>query len=312
MLYYQPLLGLSAADSKVSNMTKQFPDWIRRKWSAGPEFHATDAVLREFGLHTVCVSARCPNRGECWQQRIATLMVLGDVCTRNCAFCAVKTGVPAAVDADEPARVGQAVAKLGLHHAVITSAARDDLPDGGSGHFAWVVEAVHAASPATTVEVLTPDFEGVRVHVERVLQSRPEVFGHNIETVEALYPVIRDQRYAYRRSLEVLRIAAQDAALVVKSGFMVGHGETREDIEQTLGDLREAGCRAVSIGQYLRPSSAQRPVCEYVTPEAFASFEAYAREVGFEYAVAGPFVRSSYRAEMMYGKLNTRCDGEGH
>jgi len=290
-------------------MAGPFPEWIRRTWGSGSDFGVTKGILDDLQLHTVCQSARCPNMNECWRRHTATVMVLGNVCTRKCAFCSVrsarageKTDPP---DPDEPRRVGEAASRLGWRHAVITSVTRDDLPDGGAGHFARTVEAVQAVSPDCTVEVLTPDFGGDLAGVETVLKAEPDVFGHNIETVERLYPVLRDTAAGYGRSLSVLRAAAGGRA-VVKSALMLGHGETNEEVRATLADLLQAGCSAVCIGQYLRPGKTERAVAEYVKPEQFEAYERAAREMGFQYAAAGPFVRSSYRAEELVRKIKGR------
>ena len=278
-------------------MTIRFPEWICRVWGSGQEFDATRAILQDLDINTVCESARCPNIGECWRRRTAAVMVLGKVCTRNCCFCSVRGGAPDPVDPEEPARVAEAVRRLELAHAVVTSVTRDDLPDGGALHFARTVKAIRASNAGTTVEVLTPDFNGRREAVDVVLSSRPDVFGHNIETVRRLYPVLRDPRSDYARSLAVLRAVAERARdTIVKSALMVGHGETKEEVRQTLEDLLEAGCVAVCIGQYLRPTRQQREVAAFVRPEAFQAYEELAYDMGFAFAVAAPFVRSSYRS----------------
>lgn len=279
-------------------MTARFPEWLRRTWASGQEFDETKRLLEGLGLNTVCQNAHCPNQGECWKHRTATLMILGNRCTRGCAFCSVQSACPPEdVDALEPQRVAEAVATLGLEHVVITSVTRDDLPDGGATHFARTLDAIRAAVPETKLEVLVPDFQGCQDAVVTVLVARPDVFGHNIETVRRLYPRVRHPRAQYDVSLNVLRAAARYApAVVVKSGLMVGHGETIEEIRETLVDLLDAGCRAVTMGQYLQPTPAQRPVTEFITPEQFREYERMAYEVGFLHAVAGPFVRSSYHA----------------
>ena len=279
-------------------MAQRFPEWIRRPWASGQDFGFTKDLVEGLELHTVCQSARCPNMAECWQRRTATLMILGNTCTRSCRYCSVPAGKPEGVDSREPERVAEAIATMKLKHAVITSVTRDDLPDGGSGHIAETVHAVRRLSPRTSVEVLVPDFMGNRTAVSTVLEARPEVFGHNIETVERLYPAIRGKRCTYATALGVLRQAADyEPRIIVKSALMAGHGETASDVERTLRDLLDAGCEAVCIGQYLRPSAKQREVAEYVTPEQFREYEALAYDLGFAFAVAGPFVRSSYRSE---------------
>ncbi len=279
-------------------MATRFPEWIRRPWASGQDFSFTRDLVKGLDLHTVCQSARCPNVSECWQKRTATLMILGNTCTRSCRYCSVPAGKPEPRDPQEPQHVAQAIARMGLKHAVITSVTRDDLPDGGSGHIAETIRAVRQVSPLTTVEILVPDFRGDQDAVNRVLDARPDVFAHNIETVERLYPTIRGKRCTYGTALGVLRQAADYAPrTIVKSALMVGHGETPDEVERTFHDLLDAGCEAVCLGQYLRPSRKQREVVEYIRPEQFRIYEALAYDLGFAFAVAGPFVRSSYRSE---------------
>lgn len=286
-------------------MGSPFPDWIKRQWASGENSEFTKSIVSRLGLHTVCQSARCPNQGECWKRHTATFMILGNVCTRNCAFCSVKSGRPEALDPDEPARVAEAVRELGIKHAVITSVTRDDLPDGGAAHFARTVEAVRAANPGTTVEVLVPDFLGDEAPVRTVLASVPEVFGHNIETVERLYDALRRRKITYRDALRVLETAAaHHSGSIVKSALMVGHGEEPAEVRATLRDLLAAGCEAVAIGQYLRPTPKQRRVTAFVPPEQFKEYEVLAYQLGFKFAIAGPFVRSSYRSEELLQHLN--------
>ena len=286
-------------------MGSPFPDWIKRQWASGENSEFTKSIVSRLGLHTVCQSARCPNQGECWKRRTATFMILGNVCTRNCAFCSVKSGRPEALDPDEPARVAEAVRELGIKHAVITSVTRDDLPDGGAAHFARTVEAVRAANPGTTVEVLVPDFLGDEAPVRTVLASVPEVFGHNIETGERLYDALRRRKITFRDALRVLETAAaHHSGSIVKSALMVGHGEEPAEVRATLRDLLAAGCEAVAIGQYLRPTPKQRRVTAFVPPEQFKEYEVLAYQLGFKFAIAGPFVRSSYRSEELLQHLN--------
>ncbi|MBI5094801.1 MAG: lipoyl synthase [Candidatus Hydrogenedentes bacterium] len=281
-------------------MSTRFPEWIRRKWASGQNFTMTKEVIEKLQLHTVCQSAQCPNLGECWSRRTATFMVLGNTCTRSCRYCSVDGGKPEALDAEEPRHVAEAVAAMELRHAVITSVTRDDLTDGGADHIGQVIEAVHALNPETTVEILVPDFKGDRDAIARVLAAKPEVFSHNIETVERIYPIIRSKRFGYRQALDVLRIATELAPqAIVKSALMAGHGETADEVRATLLDLLEAGCSAVNIGQYLQPTKKQREVHEYVHPSQFQAYQELAYTLGFEFAVAGPFVRSSYRSEEM-------------
>ena len=279
-------------------MASPFPSWIKRQWASGPDAALTKSLISELGLHTVCQSAHCPNQGECWKRRVATFMILGNVCTRNCAFCSVKSGGGLAPDPAEPAHIAEAVKRLGIKHAVVTSVTRDDLPDGGAGHFAETIQAIRVVNPATTIEVLTPDFRGDAAAIKTVLDARPEVFGHNIETVERLYGMLRHRKLTYRQALEVLSTAASmGTEVVVKSALMAGHGETPDEVHRTLADLRDVGCEAVAIGQYLRPTPKQRRVVEFVSPEQFEEYEALAYRLGFRFAVAGPFVRSSYRSD---------------
>ncbi|MCC6699857.1 MAG: lipoyl synthase [Candidatus Hydrogenedentes bacterium] len=279
-------------------MASRFPEWIRRPWASGQDFGFTKDVVEGLELHTVCQSARCPNMSECWQRRTATLMILGNTCTRSCRYCSVPAGKPEPPDPSEPEHVADAIARMNLKHAVITSVTRDDLSDGGAGHIAATVLAVRQKCPATTLELLVPDFQGDLTAVDTVMAVQPEVFSHNIETVERLYPSVRGRRCTYETALGVLRHAANSRGqTIIKSAFMVGHGETPEEVGQTLQHLLDAGCEAVCIGQYLRPTPKQREVAEYVTPEQFKDYESLAYELGFAFAVAGPFVRSSYRSD---------------
>lgn len=279
---------------------RKFPEWIRRPWPSGDTFREVKDLLEGLDLNSVCQSAHCPNHSECWGRGTATFMVLGNTCTRHCTYCAVNSGRPDAADENEPAKVAEAVARLGLKHTVLTSVTRDDLEDGGAAHIAATVDAIRERCPACTIEVLVQDFDGEAAAIHRVLDAEPEIFSHNIETVERLHPKMRDRRFSYRSGLEVLRIAAAyGRAQYIKSAFMLGCGETREEIIQTLRDLHAVGCEAVSIGQYLQPTAKHHAVAEFVTPEQFAEYETLAYEIGFTFAVAGPFVRSSYRSEAL-------------
>jgi lipoic acid synthetase len=279
------------------NMTK-FPQWIRRPWPSGHTFQEVKALLGDLKLHTVCQSAHCPNQAECWGRRTATFMVLGNTCTRHCTYCAVNSGRPDLPDAEEPAKIAEAVRRLGLRHAVLTSVTRDDLPDGGAEHIAACIRAIRVGVPGCTIEVLVQDFNGDVDALNCILDTRPEIFSHNIETVRRLHPKLRDRRFAYDTALAVIAHAAQQGgAGFVKSAFMLGCGESLEEARETLRDLRMAGCEAVSIGQYLQPTPRHHAVAEYVRPEVFASLEQTACTLGFQFAVAGPFVRSSYRSE---------------
>lgn len=259
-------------------------------------------LLRELRLHTVCQSAQCPNACECFARGTATFLILGSVCSRSCGFCAVTRGAPAPPDPDEPPRVAEAAARLGLRHVVVTSVTRDDLPDGGSGHFAATIQAIRSAC-AATIEVLTPDFQGSEACVRRVLEARPEVFNHNVETVPRLYPRVRPQA-VYARSLEVLRFAAEAGrGVVAKSGLMVGLGESHAEVLAVMRSLREAGCRALTVGQYLRPSPHHLPIERFVPPEEFETYQHEAEALGFDAVAAGPFVRSSYHADALAAGL---------
>ena len=289
-------------NTKPSRPRKAFPPWLKVKWPARPD-PGTQRVLESLQLHTVCQSAECPNRAECFSRRTATFLILGPHCTRHCRFCAVEHGSPVPLEqlADEPARVAQATKELRLRHVVVTSVTRDDLPDEGAGHFARVIEALRAAGgPDLVIEVLVPDFHARDECLRVVLAARPDVFNHNLETVARLQPLIRPQA-DYRRSLEVLRKAKQFApALATKSGLMVGLGETPDEVRATLDDLRGAGCEILTVGQYLSPSQEHYPVAEFVRPEVFDSYREYALKIGFRAAACGPFVRSSYLAEQVW------------
>lgn len=280
--------------------TQRKPAWLKVRFPAGPGFARIERMHREQGLHTVCRSAACPNQGECWSQGTATFMILGDRCSRQCDFCNVAHGPAGSPDPGEPQAVAKAVAELGLRHAVITSVTRDDLPDGGAGHFAAVVAATRAALPDCRVELLIPDFRGDRAALQTVLAARPDVLGHNLETVPRLYPVARAGA-DYRRSLELLAASRQLApALPTKSGLMLGLGEERAELLAVLADLRTAGVGTLTLGQYLQPSRAHLAVARYLPPEEFAELRAAALAIGFNRVAAGPLVRSSYHAAELY------------
>ena len=252
--------------------------------------------MRGLNLHTVCEEARCPNIGECWNNRTATFMILGNVCTRSCGFCAVLTGKPTELDLDEPRRVADAAGQMGLKHAVITSVNRDELADGGAAVFAATIREIRTHVPGCAVEVLTPDFKGDRDAIKTVIDARPDTFNHNIETVPRLYPAVRPQA-KYRRSLEVLRYAKElNPEGLTKSGFMVGLGEVEEEIQRTMLDLREHDVDILTIGQYLRPSENHLPMSRYYAPKEFAAFRKLGFEMGFKHVESGPLVRSSYHA----------------
>ena len=288
---------------RPDNPIQRKPAWIRVKAPNHPVYHETRALMRENRLTTVCEEASCPNIGECWSQRHATMMIMGDTCTRACAFCNVATGMPGPLDADEPARVADAVAKLGLRHVVITSVDRDDLHDGGARHFAAAIAALRAAAPDTTVEVLTPDFLRKPGAMEIVADARPDVFNHNLETVPRLYPSIRPGA-RYYQSLRLLdRVKQRDPSIFTKSGLMVGLGESRSEITQVMDDLRIADVDFLTIGQYLQPTVKHAAVAEFITPEAFDDYAALARAKGFRLVSASPLTRSSYHADEDFAAL---------
>ena len=275
---------------------QRYPAWMKKPFSPDGTAHEVRELVSDLALATVCESAVCPNLRECYSQRQLTFMILGDRCTRSCRFCAVESGKPVPVAADEPWRVAEAVRRLGLRHAVITSVARDDLQDEGASHFVDVLQAVRQYNPGVTVEVLVPDFHGRPALIRQVLEEgRPEVFAHNVETIERLSPLLRPQA-DYRRSLDVLRLAASTGGGLVKSSLMVGLGETPEEVLRTCEDLRGAGVTHLTIGQYLRPDPSSLPVQEYVSPERFRFYDALARRAGLRWVKSGVFVRSSYHA----------------
>ena len=277
---------------------RRLPSWLKRKLPRGNGNFFTEQLLRELRLETVCENARCPNRPECYARRTATFMILGNVCTRPCGFCSVPRGTPDALEDDEPARVAEASARLGLRHVVITSVTRDDLADGGADHFYRCVLAVRQRTGAV-VEVLTPDFLGATAAINRVLEAAPEVYNHNMETVPRLYKKVRG-RACYQRSLDVLgHVKRQAPATVTKSGLMLGLGETTDELFEVFADLRSVGCDTLTLGQYLAPTRKHIPVARYVPAEEFDGLAVKARTLGFRQVVAGPFVRSSYHADEM-------------
>jgi len=286
------------------------PDWIRVKAPVSREYQATRKVVRDNGLHTVCEEAACPNIGECWARKHATMMIMGEICTRACAFCNVATGRPAPLDLMEPANVALAVAQLGLEHVVVTSVDRDDLEDGGAAHFARVIQAIRRESPPTTIEVLTPDFKDRDGAIETVATARPDVFNHNLETVPRLYPGIRPGA-RYFTSLELLHRAKRiDPSLFTKSGLMVGLGETRQEVGQVMDDLRAAGVDFLTIGQYLQPTRKHAPVDRFVTPEEFSEYAAMARGKGFLLVASTPLTRSSYHAGEDFARLRAAREAQ--
>ncbi len=286
------------------------PDWLRVRAPVSPGYKDTYALMRDNKLHTVCEEAACPNIGECWSQKHATMMILGDTCTRACAFCNIKTGVPNKVEVDEPRKVALAVQKLGLRHVVLTSVDRDDLDDGGANHFAQCIEYIRTTSPETTIEILTPDFRRKDGNLEIVVKARPDVFNHNIETVPRLYQKIRPGA-RYFHSLNLLsKVKAQDPGIFTKSGIMVGLGETKEEVLQVMDDFRSADIDFITIGQYLQPTPNHAPVDRYVTPDEFRYYERVAKTKGFLMVAASPLTRSSYHADADFATMRANRNAQ--
>jgi lipoyl synthase len=286
----------------ISKLEKK-PEWLRIRLPSGENYVKVRQTIASLGLHTVCEEARCPNIGECWGGGTATIMIMGDICTRGCRFCSVAGGKPLYLDPDEPERVAQAIKKWGLKYVVITSVCRDDLQDGGANHIAKTLKAVKVQCPETIIEPLIPDFHGNRHAIEKVAYAGPEVISHNIETVARLSPLIRDPRATYKQSLHVLEVIKEiDSKIYTKSSLMLGLGEMEEEVMLAARDLRSAGVDIVSIGQYLQPTSRHLPVKEYIMPEKFDSYRKSIENMGFAYVVAGPFVRSSYKAGELFLK----------
>jgi lipoic acid synthetase len=290
------LLRLEVRNSETPIEKK--PSWIKTRAKMGPEYTHLRQLVKDEGLHTVCQEAGCPNIFECWEDREATFLIGGEQCTRRCDFCQIDTGKPAALDRDEPRRVAESVASMGLRYATITGVARDDLEDGGAWLYAETVRQIHAAVPGTGVELLIPDFNAVPEQLAEVFSSRPEVLAHNVETVPRIFKRIRPA-FRYERSLEVIRRAREDG-LVTKSNLILGMGEERAEVSQALRDLHEAGCELITITQYLRPSPRHHPVERWVKPEEFVELKSEAEEIGFSGVMSGPLVRSSYRAGRLY------------
>ncbi|MGC8578449.1 MAG: lipoyl synthase [bacterium] len=278
------------------------PHGLKKHISLSGEVHRTKVVLRANRIHTVCESARCPNISECFGMHRATFMIMGDICTRACRFCSIDKGHPAKIDPEEPYRIAKSVAELGIMHAVITSVTRDDLNDGGADHFYRTVCVVKELNPDVTVELLTPDFKGNRDAIMHLLEADFEIFNHNVETVPRLYRGIRPQAL-YERSIEVLGFVKRQKRIIIKSGLMVGLGETMEEVKAVLRDLKEVGCDIVTIGQYLMPTSQNIPVQAYITQELYDEYERFGREIGIPFVYAGPFIRSSYHAQEIMNKL---------
>ncbi len=288
-------MGCSKIDPSLHIDKK--PPWIKVRLPSNPVFWSTKGLISDLKLHTVCEEAQCPNRWECWSQGTATFMIAGDRCTRACGFCAVKTAKPFALEVDEPQRVATATKRMGLNHVVITAVARDDLADGGARHFAETIAAVRTENPGITIEILVPDFNGKDEAILDVMNARPHIFNHNLETVERLTPLVRS-RAMYRRSLHVLKRAKEMAgnSVATKSGIMLGLGEKEEEILQALDDLRESEVTVLTLGQYLRPSAKHLPVVEYIEPKKFDEYREIAIAKGFKHVASGPLVRSSYHA----------------
>ena len=275
------------------------PRWLKRKVPKGNANHFTARLIERLELHTVCDHARCPNRMECYAQKTATFLILGEICTRGCGFCSIARGTPRPVDPDEPNRVAEAARTLGLKHVVVTCVTRDDLPDGGAAFFCRTIAAIRRETDAT-VEVLPSDFGGNREAVDRLVDAKPDVYNHNTETVPRLFPSVRTPRADYRWTLEMFRrIRTRNPQMRLKTGLMLGLGETVEELLNTLADLHDAGCRMLTLGQYLQPAAGRLPVVRYVSPEEFDALAEAARRLGFEQVSAGPFVRSSYHAREM-------------
>jgi len=274
---------------------RQKPDWLKIKVPKGKEYIGVRDVIDRNKLHTICSSGQCPNKEDCWGRGTATFMILGNICTRSCKFCAVATGRPLPADLAEPARIADSVKKMSLKHCVITSVDRDDLEDGGAAIWAATIRAVKEMSPATTIETLVPDFRGRKELLQIVIEARPEVISHNLETVKRLTPQVRSAAI-YERSLEVVGWVAQ-SGIRSKSGIMLGLGETEEEVIRVMEDLRSVGCEVMTIGQYLQPTLKHLPVCEYIRPEQFEKYRKIGLDMGFRHIESGPLVRSSYRAE---------------
>lgn len=285
---------------ECENLQKKKPPWLRVALPHGERYQQLRILLREKNISTVCDKARCPNICECWSNGTATFIILGEICTRNCRFCAIQSGAPRPPDKEEPLRLAQAIAELGLRHAVITSVTRDDLADGGAAHFAETIAKTRRLVPSCTLEVLVPDFLGNRESLQLVLQAGPEVMGHNLETVPSLYSRICPGA-DYRRSLHLLeRAAAWNGHIVTKSGLMLGMGESKEEVRMVMRDLRVAGCRLLTLGQYLSPGKEHYPLVRFIRPEGFRQLKREALAMGFLKVEAGPLVRSSYKAEALF------------
>lgn len=281
---------------------KKFPEWLKKELPSSINITKTRELLEDLGLNTVCQSALCPNQSECFAKKTATFMIMGDVCTRDCKFCAVFPGEPEPLDEGEPSRIAEAAKRLKLRHVVVTSVTRDDLPDGGAAHFAEVVYAVRDKKPDAVIEVLTPDFKGDIKALSVVVESKPHIFNHNVETVPSFYKSVRPSA-DYHQSLKLLRnVKTLDGSIYTKSGLMLGFGESKEEVEEVINDLYEVGCDIITIGQYLQPSENHLLVKEYIHPDIFKKYEVMAKELGFKHAASSPYVRSSFNAEEFSNK----------
>ena len=283
-------------------MSQRLPEWFKQKLPRAGETSTVERLLSQLKLHTVCEGAHCPNMGQCFSRGTATFMIMGDICTRNCTFCAVNKGFPPALDPEEPQHVTEAVNQLGLNYVVITCVTRDDLPDGGATHFSATIHSLHDKMPSLKVEVLVSDLKGNLESIKTIIAAGPDVFSHNLETVPRLYPEVRPMA-GYRRSLDVLRMAKEcNTQIITKSGLMLGLGETRDEVIEVMRDLRLSGCDLLSLGQYLAPSSAHHPVVTFVTPAEFAEYEQIGLQEGFKGVASAPLVRSSFRASELYDR----------
>lgn len=283
---------------------RKLPEWLKVKMPSGSKYENLKKLMGDQMLHTVCEEARCPNIGDCWERETATYMILGDTCTRACTYCAVKTGSPTGLDLEEPIRLAKTVQTLGLKYAVITSVNRDDLPDGGAFIFGQCISQIKKLSPSCKVEVLTPDFEGNWDSLKTVLDSKPDTFNHNIETVRRIFPKVR-AKGNYELSLELLHKAKEiQVNLITKSGIMVGLGETKDEIIRTMKDLRTVDCNLLTIGQYLRPSTKHTPILKWYTPKEFKELEEIGLSLGFSHVASGPLVRSSYHADEQHSSVS--------
>ena len=288
---------MSEVSTRVLPGPGRRPEWLKARLPSGPDYQDLVGIMRTQTLHTVCEEARCPNIGECWGRRTATFLVLGNLCTRNCRYCAIAHGLPTELDLQEPERVSRAVQAMGLRHAVITSVNRDDLADGGAGIFAATIQKIHAYIPDCTVEVLIPDFKGDAAALQTTLEAGPEILGHNIESVPRVFRMVRHGG-DYGRSLELLRLVKEwGYTSFTKSGVILGMGETRDELLQTMTDLRSVDCDILTLGQYLRPGADYHPIDRYYTPQEFAELKRVGLEMGFKYVESGPLVRSSYHAD---------------